>query len=214
VRVRIVLVIGVLLVVGALAVDMSRAAPRTAGSDHTSMTTFSASVPGGGRLCQIAPRLSPEASSAQVVIGTFSRQVPALTLHFVGAADSEVGAGYRQAGGREGLVTIPFTRRAPARDAKSVCLVVGGNTGVVLSGERGKIGRPSEVVNGRRQGGRISILYLRPGEQSWWELLGVLDHRFGLGKASLFGDWTLPAAALAMLALWLAAIRLLARELK
>ena len=179
------------------------------------MVTFSASVPGGGRLCQIGPRLSPEASSAQVVIGTFGRPVPALTLRFVGAANREVGTGYRAAGGREGLVTIPLTRRSPAGNAKSVCLLVGGKTGVVLEGERGaKVGRPSELVNGRRQAGRISILYLRPGEQSWWELLGVLDRRFGLGKASFFGDWTLPAAALGMLGLWLAAIRLLAHELK
>jgi hypothetical protein len=214
VRVRIVLGVGLFLVAAALAVDISRAAPRTAGSDHTSMTTFSATVPGGGRLCQIAPRLTSEASSAQVLIGTFGRQVPRLTLSFVGAANEEVGGGYRPAGGREGLVTIPFARSSAAGKARSVCLLVGGNTSVVLAGERGKIGRPSELVNGRRQGGRISILYLRPGKQSWWELLGVLDHRFGLGKASVFGDWTLPAAGLAMLGLWMAAIRLLTHELK
>ncbi len=42
---------------------------------------------------------------------------------------------------------------------------------------------------------------------------GMLDERFGLGKASLFGDWTLPAMALALLGVWIAAVRLLAKEL-
>jgi hypothetical protein len=135
-------------------------------------------------------------------------------LRFFGAADSEVGAGHRPTGGTEGLVTIPLARRSAAEDATSVCLLVGGKTAVRLAGERGSIGGSSEVVNGQRQGGRISILYLRPGKQSWWDLLGVVDHRFGLGKTSLFGDWTLLAAALGMLSLWLAAIRLLAHELK
>jgi hypothetical protein len=85
---------------------------------------------------------------------------------------------------------------------------------VTLVGERGSITRASEVVSHRRQGGRISIRYARAGEQSWWEMLGALDRRFGLGKASFFGDWTLLAAALALLGMWIATVRLLARELK
>jgi hypothetical protein len=41
----------------------------------------------------------------------------------------------------------------------------------------------------------------------------VLTRRFGLGKASFFGDWTLPVAALLLLGVWVATVRLLAREL-
>jgi hypothetical protein len=214
VRVRVTLSAGLLLVVGILVLNMSQAAPRTAGSDHTSLVTVSASVPGGGRLCQIAPRLPAEAASAQVFIRTHGRPVPDLKLRFVGTAKSEVAAGHRPAGGREGLVTIPLSLVSAAKNAKSVCVLVGGTAGVFFEGERGGIGRPSEVVNGRRQPGRITVLYVRSGKQTWWEMLGVLDRRFGLGKASFFGNWTLVVVALALLAIWIAVIRLLARELK
>ena len=56
-------------------------------------------------------------------------------------------------------------------------------------------------------------MYLRPGSESWWQLLGVLDERFGFGKATFFGDWTLPVAALLLLGVWVATVRLLIREL-
>ncbi len=56
-------------------------------------------------------------------------------------------------------------------------------------------------------------MYLRPGRESWWQLLGTLDQRFGLGKASFFGDWTLPVMALLLLGIWIAAARLLAKEI-
>jgi hypothetical protein len=68
-------------------------------------------------------------------------------------------------------------------------------------------------VDGKPQPGRIDVVYLRPGRESWWQLLPTLDQRFGLGKASFFGGWTLPALALALLCVWIAAARLLAEGL-
>ena len=46
--------------------------------------------------------------------------------------------------------------------------------------------------------GSASSTTARP--ESWWSLLGVLDQRFGLGKAGFFGDWTLPACFVLLLA--------------
>jgi hypothetical protein len=69
------------------------------------------------------------------------------------------------------------------------------------------------VVDGSQQPGRISLLYLRAGSETWWQLLPTLARRFGLGKASFFGAWTLPLAALLLLGVWVSAVRLLLREL-
>ena len=44
-------------------------------------------------------------------------------------------------------------------------------------------------------------------------VLPTLSRRFGLGKASFFGDWTLPVVALILVGLWVAVARLLVREL-
>jgi hypothetical protein len=214
VRVRLVVGVGLLLVAGALVLDMSGAAPRTAGSNHASTVVFAATVPGGGQLCETAPRLPPDAAKAQILIGTYGHPVPDLRLRFLDASGTEVATGHLPAGAAEGPVTIPLTRAKLAASATDVCLRVAGRSDVVLGGEGGPIGRDSELVNGKPQGGRIGMVYLRPGKESWWQLLSVLDHRFGLGKASFFGDWTLVVIALMMLGLWAVTVRLLVRELR
>jgi hypothetical protein len=59
----------------------------------------------------------------------------------------------------------------------------------------------------------MAVVYLRPGRESWWQLLPTLSRRMGFGKALFFGTWTLPVAALLLLGLWIAVGRLLLREL-
>jgi hypothetical protein len=98
-------------------------------------------------------------------------------------------------------------------EAASVCLHVGGSHKVVLGGEGGPVNPTSEVVDKTPQPGRISLIYLRHGSESWWQLLGVLSQRFGLGKASFFGGWTLAFCVLLLLGVWVGTIRLLLREL-
>jgi len=209
----VVLGVALLLVVGALVLDMSGSAPRTAGSDHTGIPVFSASVPPGGQLCQTAPRLATDAAQVQLLIGTFGHPVPELRLRFLDAAGAEVANGHLAAGAKEGLVTVPLRRARGAADATGVCLRLGPGANVVLGGESGPISKDSELVNGQPQGGRIGLIYERAGAESWWQLLTVLSERFGFGKASFFGDWTLLAVALLLLGVWVATVRLLAREL-
>ncbi len=213
-RVRVVVCVALILVGGTLLLDMSGSAPRLAGSNHTSTPVFAATVPGGGELCQSGPRLAADASRAQLLIGTYGRPVPALGLRFLDSSGTQVAAGRLRAGAAgEGLVTIPLdhTRRAPS--ATTFCLRVGGGSSVVLGGEAGPVNTDSELVDGKPQGGRVGLLYLRSGSESWWQLLPVLDERIGLGKSPWFGDWTLPVLALLLLGVWVGTLRLLLREL-
>jgi hypothetical protein len=209
--------LAVLAVVGVLVLDMSRSAPRGAGSDHVSIAVFAATVPGGGTVCQPIAPLPGDAAAAQVLIGTYGRPVPALDLHFTGTGGTTVATGTLAAGAREGTVTIPIHRLATAsaaREAGAFCLSVGGHSTVVLGGEGGPVGASSEYVNGTQQPGRVGLLYARAGSESWWQLLPVLDERFGLGKASVFGDWTFPAIALLLVGVWALVLRLLLYELR
>jgi len=213
VRLRLLLGVALLVVAGTFALEMSGRAPRSAGSDHVSPAIFSATVPGGGVLCQPVTAPPAEAARAHILIGTYGHPVPDLHLRFLDAAGAQVAAGQTPAGAREGYVTIPLMPRHTASVPVSACLRVGGASPVVLGGEAGAPGSNSEVVDGHHQPGRISLLYLRQGDESWWQLLPVLDRRFGLGKASFFGEWTLPVVALLLLGVWVATARLLAREL-
>jgi hypothetical protein len=212
-RVRIVLGVAVAAVAGALVLDMSGRAPRTAGSDHVSPAVFAATVPGGATMCQPAADLPGDAASVQILIGTYGRPLPGLRLSFVDATNSEVAAGRVPAGGREGAVTVPLTQTRRVSAATRACLRIGGSHQVVLGGEAGPVGPSSELIAGRQQAGKVSLLYFRQGKDSWWSLLPELTRRFGLGKASFFGTWTLPVAALLLLGVWVGAVRLLLREL-
>jgi len=206
------LVAGALAVVAAgLAITLSEQAPREAGSDHIVPAMFAATLASGGEVCQVNPYLPPAAASAQILIGTYGRPVPALALRFTDPAGAVVSTGQLAAGARQGTVSIPLSRALDPGRATSVCLGVGGRSKIVIGGLGIPPGPTDEVVNGAVQAGRISIVYYRAGRESWWSLLGVIDRRFGLGKAGFFGDWTLPACVALLVASWAAVLRLLVR---
>jgi hypothetical protein len=199
------------LVALGLAITLSQRAPRAAGSDHIVPAMFAATLERGGEVCQVNPYLPPEAARAEILIGTYGRPVPALELRFTDPAGAVVSAGRRSAGGKEGTVSIPLSGARDPGGATTVCLGVGGRSKVVVGG----LGIPpdptDEVVNGTPRAGRISIVYYRAGRESWWSLFGVIDRRFGLGKAGFFGDGTLPACILLLVGVWAVVVRLLVR---
>ena len=186
------LVAGTLAVVVGLAVDMSRSAARTAGSDRVSPQQFSAIVPGGGVVCQPIQGLPYDAARARILIGTYGRALPPVGLRFLDASGATVATSF-VAGGRQGYVTFPLTRVPGAGAATKACLHVGGGYHDAIGGNGAGLDAGSELVDGRPQPARITIFYVRRGSESWWQLLPVLDLRFGLAKAPWFGRWTLPA---------------------
>jgi hypothetical protein len=214
VRVRVVLAVALVAAVGALVLDMSRAAPRTAGSDHTASVGFVATLEAGQELCQPGMVLPGDTGRIQVLIGTYGAPVPALGTRFLAANGALVARGAIAAGAAQGEVTVPVSYPHGTTVAGSLCLHVGAGAGkTVIGGDVFNPGSDSEQVDGKPQPGRIAVAYVRPGSESWWELLPTLSTRFGLGKASFFGDWALLAAALALLGVWVATVRLLLREL-
>jgi hypothetical protein len=213
VRVRVVLGVALAIVAGALALDNSGRAQRLAGSDHVAPDVFSATVPGGGLLCQPVAPVPDDAARAVVRIGTYGRPVPILALRFLAPTGELSAYGTLPAGAHEGDVSIPLRHVRGAPQASRFCLRVGDRSRVVLAGFRAAPNAASERVNGRPQGGFVSLIYYRAGRDSWWSLLPRLDHRFGLGKAAIFGDWTLPVCVVLLLCCWVAVVRLLLRQL-
>jgi len=184
-----------------------------AGSDHASPLIFAASLPGRGSICQPVVSLPHDAARVQLTLGTYGKPAPSLTLRFLAPAGRLTAEGHLAAGAHEGVILIPVQRIANTEEATEVCLLVGGRTKVAVGGEGFPVSSFSERVNGQPAAGRFSLVYFRKGSESWWQLLPVLSERFGLGKAAFFGSWLLPLAALALLGVWVATIRSLAREL-
>lgn len=214
VRVRVVLGVACLAVAVVLALEMSGRGPRIAGTDHLNQVAFVATVPGGQTLCQPQMILPEDAQRVQVLIGTYGLPVPALAVSFRDASGRVRTSGRLAGGERQGEVAVPLGYPHGVTAVGTLCVRVSGSRKIALAGDIFPPGPASGQVAGRPQAGRIAVTYLRPGNESWWQLLPTLGHRFGFGKASFFGDWTLPVAAIMLLGLWAATIRLLARELR
>jgi hypothetical protein len=197
VRVRLVVAVGLVLI---------------AGAHHTNQVSFVATVPGGSELCQPLMELPPDAAQVQVLIGTYGRPVPSLSARFVEPPDRVIASG-TLTGAKEGLVKIPLTGAPAGAHGGTLCIGVGQGSKVVFAGDVFTAGPDSVQVNRVPSTGRITVTYLRPGKESWWQLLGALSERFGFGKASFFGSWTLALMALLLLGVWVATVRLLLREL-
>ena len=213
--VRIVLALGLILVTALFVREMSGSGPRTAGSDRIRPDTFSEVVPAGGTLCQQTGPLPDDAAAASVLIGTYSRPMPAITLQFLNQARQVVAHGKLAPGAHadQGYVMVPLVRTRESNSVTTTCLRLGGSAHYAIGGEGGPVTPISAVINGKPLPGSISVFYYRRGDESWWQLLPTLDQRFAYGKATFFGAWTLPVMALLVLVVWIGAVRLLGREL-
>lgn len=208
------LVAGVVLVIVLFVLEMSGSARRTVGSNRTGAPVFAATVPGGGVICQPLLSLPDQAAAVRLLVGTYGRPLPSLGLRVTDAAGRTVAVGSLAGGGKQGYVTIPMSRPGRTSGSATACLHVTGNSQVAVGGQGEKIDKYSESVNGKPQPGVISLIYLRGASQTWWQLLPDLSRRFGLGKASFLGTWALPVMFLLVVAIWVGALRLLARELR
>ena len=213
-RVRIALALALVAIATGLVIDMSGAAPRLAGGNdtHWPAPDFSDTVPGGGSVCDAGTTLPADAARMVMTIGSNGRPLPRISVTFAPTGSTRtLRLGGLAAGGVQGAeVSVPLRHPHGPSAAGTLCLRVGGHHPLVFGDEAPVSGT---TIDGKPVAGTVVILYYRAGSESWWSLLGALDTRFGLGKWSIFGDWTLPVMALAMLALFAGVVRLLLREL-
>jgi len=208
-----VLAVAFAVAIGALALDMSGAAPRIADTDHLNPVGFFTSMRGGQEMCQPQMLLPDDAQRVEVLIGTYGPPVPALAARFIDSDGKVVTSGYIPAGSPQGKVAVPFAYPHGRTVNGRLCIRAGGRRKLVIAGDIVALGPAADDVQGTLEGGRIAVVYLRPGRESWWQMLPTLSRRMGFGKALFFGTWTLPVAALLLVGLWVGVGRLLVREL-
>jgi hypothetical protein len=214
-RVRIALGLAFLATAIGLVIDMSGSAPRLAGDDHVRWPppTLVATVKGGQTLCTLGLLLPGDAARTVMTIGS-ATVLPRIRIDFTGARGRAISTSVLRAGAAPGEdVSLPLHYPHGGDSVGTLCLHVGGSRRHSLEfGGTGPL--TGTTIDGVAQPVRLSMLFYRPGSESWWSLLGALDLRLGLGKSPMFGDWTLPVLVLAMLALWFGVGRLLWRELR
>lgn len=221
-RYRVAIAVGLAFLATAigLVIDMSASAPRLAGDDHGVWPppALVVTVAGGQTLCTRDLVLPGDAARMVMTIGSTttggrSIPLPRIGIDYTSAGRPTLTSALR-AGAKPGeLVSLPLRYPHGPDSYGTLCLHAGGPHSQHLE-FGGNAPLSGTTLDGRSLPVRLSILFYRPGRESWWSLLGVLDLRIGLGKSPMFGDWLLPAIVLVALALAFGVARLLLRELK
>ena len=212
-RVRIALGLALIATLVGFLIDMSGSAPRLAGSDHVHWPALNPSVavaPAHSAMCVVTVLPSDTARIELAIHGAL--RLPRIAVTFDDLNGRRLATGLLPAGVPESsAVSIALHHPHAPSVAGNLCLRAGGKATLVYDGTAGF---GVTTVAGVAAPGSPAILFYRAGSESWWSLLGTLDRRFGLGKAPIFGDWTLVVVALAALTLFGAVARLLVRELR
>jgi hypothetical protein len=188
---------GAVALLAALALVLTDSKPRQSGSNYVAELEPVAEVDGDGARCQRGVVLPADTSGVRLLLGTYGRPTPAVVV--LARDDGRtITSGTLPGGEREGHVTVPLAPVGAETRASRVCVRVEGTGPTVLYGSAGT----------------VRLEWIRPGSESWLDLLPVVARRFGYGKANPFGSGLLIAAGLLLLAAWLAAGRLLLRELR
>jgi hypothetical protein len=216
-----VVAIGLAALLAGVAIDASGSANRMAGSNLIGQIVVVrdgravrdvqpvAKLPPGARLCQ-AWTVPADTSAVRVRIFTSAPAAPPLAAEIVSGGRT-VSSGALPAGPARELATIPITRvRRSLLDAQ-ICIVNRGPSAVSLGGAATPQNQAVRV-NGVPQGGLVRFDFLRPGSESWWQLLPTVVHRFGLAKSHWLGAWTFFLTGLLVVLAVGLAVRTLLRE--
>jgi hypothetical protein len=193
----------------ALVVLLAQAGPRRSGSDLTLNGSFVVILNGGQQACQDQELLPADTSALQMTIGTYGAPGSPLRVSVTGRRGEALTSGGLAAGWRQGVVRIPVAHVSRATGSARVCLRNDGSSRLALAGNYPVPGYTMQVAGSTSQERRLRVDYLRPGRESWFELLPTLIYRFSLGKAGFVRHW----AWIAVLALMLAAVALAVRTI-
>jgi hypothetical protein len=206
--------VGVLALLVTFALALLGSEPRVSGTDYTPPEAFSITLPPGQQVCQAHELLPANTAAVRLTIGTAGAPGPPLTLTATGPSGRPLTRGGLAAGWHEGVVRIPVQHVSSPTNEARVCLdVPPAPRGRTI--ELGGITQPGYTVeiDGRTfLGPHMRLDYLRPGSESWYELLPTIVHRFSLAKAGFLRDWEWAAALLLVLATAFLAIRTVLRS--
>jgi hypothetical protein len=180
---RVVLLAGTVVLVALVVFVASQRGPRLVGSNRVAAASFPVVLRAQRTACQAA-QIPAAAGDVRVLVGTYGRPRPPISLSLDGRAAGRVGSG------AQGWVRIPLLKTLP-RAAGRLCLTVAGRYRVALAGAATKHRVAARTRRGRALPGLVRLEYETGVSESWWSTLGPATRRFARGKADWVGPWTL-----------------------
>jgi hypothetical protein len=194
-----------------LLVVLGQKAQRRSGTDLTPNGAFVAGLAPGQQTCQDGELLPSDTSAVRVTIGSYRKPGPPVRLTFTGAGGKLLSSGRLRAGWREGVVQIPLTHVSTAVGEARACLRDLGPGSIAVAGTLPDPGFTMQV-GPRRLEGRLRYDYMRPGRESWLQLLPTIVYRSTLAKGGLVRHWAWAGAVVLMLLAVALAARTIIRE--
>jgi hypothetical protein len=136
---------------------------------------------------------------------------PSVRLTFSGPRGEVLTSGGLRAGWRQGVLRIPVRKVSSARHGVQVCLRNVGPQAIALAGTAPDAGYHLEVA-GRSIEAGMRYDYMRPGRESWFQLLPTIVYRSTLAKSGLVRHWAWAAALVLMVLAAALAVRTIVRE--
>jgi hypothetical protein len=205
------LAVGVAAIAAVFVVLLLHSEQRRSGTDLTPNGAFIAYLNAGQEACQNQEPLPAGAAAVRMTIGTHGPPGPPVHLTWSGPHGEVVTSGGRGAGWRQGIVTIPITRVAKPMEGLRVCFRSDGPQPIALAGTQPDPGYRLQVP-GITIEARLRYDYLRPGSESWLELLPTLAYRSTIARSGLVRHWAWVAAVLLMLFAAALALATIARQ--
>ena len=184
--------------------------PLVAGTNTASAISPAVVIRGGESRCQLIARVPAGVSHVQLAVNSIEGPPGDLRVKL-----RERGRKAEFAGGRRlvpGADVIRLKEPTRALHPASLCMHYFGDGQVILSGERKRLPVSAAHAGGRR-GGVASVVFFRPGLESWASRRDVIADRYANAQAGALGRWSLWLAILAAigaaaLALWWLVFRL------
>ncbi len=210
-RARVALAAGLMLMLAAIGLTLTRSPLSVAWSDSTPLEGTFAEVVGGSQACQAHEEL-PQSASA-VRLSLYAGLGPRVSVKVL-SGDHVLTSGVRGAGWRGQSPTVPLLPVSQSASDVKLCFRVGrSEENVGLDGSAARPGEGTIAQDGRSLGVKMRIEYLRGGNRSWLSLLPSVFRRAELGRWTA-GAW-IPLLVLLLVATMVSgAAWLTARELR
>jgi hypothetical protein len=195
--VRVAVALGLLIVLAGAFAVVSAERPRLAGTNNVFDTFPNVPLDPGAEACA-REEIVPGGTAAVRVRLTADNVRGPLNVRLE-QEGRELARGTLPAGWGDGRVNVPVRPVVADTEADvSVCIANRGEGRVNLWGYGAAADGPRAVVDGEVTNERTRLTYLRPGEQSGWDIVGPVARRMGVGRGSLLEGWAFYG--------WLAAI--------
>jgi len=208
--------VGVCALIAALLLALLHREPRRSGTNLTPPAVFILGLTSGKQACQSAEILPADTAAIQLTAGTYGRPGPPLEANVYGRGGRVLTSGRLAGGWHQGFVRIPVRRVAAAHGETEVCIrelrAGGGKRPIALAGNHPLPGLNIQVAGTTLEAARLRVDYLRPGGESWYELLPAIVHRFSLAKAGFLRHWEWVAALLLIIATAVGAVATVLRS--